>query len=73
MAMRILLALIAGLLIGAAAFHAYYLRLAPPGRCIWDHPFSAGAREACRQRRAAGGYDAAARRALDDLIGDVAK
>ena len=70
--MRILLVFILGLLIGAAGFHAYYVRLAPADRCGWDHPFSDGAREVCRERRTQGGYDAAARRALDTLIENVA-
>jgi hypothetical protein len=68
--MRALIIFIAGLLIGAVAFHAYYLSAAPAKRCAWDHPFDDHRRAACV---AAGlpGYTKAARRELDELVGDV--
>ena len=72
--MRALILLLAGALIGAAAFHLYYLRLDPPARCGWDHPIDVQARATCRTTAAVGGahgYAAKARRDLDSLIGQV--
>lgn len=71
--MRSLILVLVAALLGAAAFHLYYLRLGPPARCGWDHPLDAQARTACREATAsAHGYAAKARRDLDSLIGEVA-
>ena len=74
--MRSLIVLLVGVLLGAATFHLYYLRLAPDARCGWDHPLDAGARARCRTAAAAldlHGYAVKARRDLDSLIGRVAR
>jgi hypothetical protein len=73
--MRTLILLLVGALLGAVAFHAYYLRLAPAARCGWDHPIDEEARASCRAASAATGahgYAAKARHDLDTLIGRVA-
>jgi hypothetical protein len=71
--MRALILLLVGAVLGAAAFHLYYLRLDPPARCGWDHPIDAQARAMCRDAStSAHGYAAKARRDLDSLIGEVA-
>ena len=69
--MRSLLLLLIGLLAGAALFHVYYLRLAPPKRCAWDHPLDRGAREACVSGATFAGYASGARKQLDHLIEDI--
>ena len=71
--MRTLLLLVAGAVIGAAGFHAYYSGLAAPSRCAWDHPLDGRARAACQRLASAHGYDAAGRAALDRLIENVAR
>jgi len=74
--MRSLIIMLAGALLGAAAFHLYYLRLDPPARCGWDHPFDAGRRSDCRSAAAAHdvhGYASKARHDLDSLIGNVSR
>jgi hypothetical protein len=66
--MRNLIMLLAGALLGAAAFHLYYLHLAPTARCGWDHPVDADARRECRAAAVATdlrGYAAKARHELD--------
>ena len=73
--MRNLILLVAAVLLGAAGFHGYYLHLAPPARCGWDHPIDAQARATCHAAAAgagAHGYAAKARHDLDSLIGRVA-
>jgi hypothetical protein len=72
--MRAVILMLVGALIGAAAFHFYYLRLDPAARCGWDHPIDAEARSTCRAATAANahGYAAKARRDLDSLIGKIA-
>jgi hypothetical protein len=73
--MRAVILLLVGALIGAAAFHLYYLGLNPPARCGWDHPIDADARRTCREESIGGtphGYAAKARRDLDSLIGKIA-
>jgi hypothetical protein len=71
--MRNLIVLLVGALLGAAAFHVYYLRLDPPTRCGWDHPVDADARRTCRAavRLDLHGYAVKARRDLDSLIGTI--
>jgi hypothetical protein len=74
--MRTLITLIAGIVIGAAAFHAYYIRLAGSDRCIWDHPLDAGGRAVCHSMRSMAGAsdpDAEARRQMDQLIENVSR
>ena len=73
--MRSLILVMLAALLGAAAFHVYYLRLNSSARCGWDHPFDAQAKADCRAvSKAVGsnGYVAKARRDLDSLIGRVA-
>ena len=73
--MRTLILMLAAALLGAAAFHVYYLGLMSPARCGWDHPIDAQARAICRAAAASGGvhgYAAKARHDLDSLIGRVA-
>lgn len=73
--MRGLILMLAAALLGAAAFHLYYLRLEPIARCGWDHPIDAQAKANCRETSTgagAHGYAAKARRDLDSLIGRVA-
>jgi hypothetical protein len=73
--MRTLILIVMAALFGAAAFHLYYRRLAPPARCGWDHPLDAQARATCRESpvaESAHGYAVKARRDLDSLIGRVA-
>jgi hypothetical protein len=70
--MRVLIIFILGLLIGAAAFHAYYLNQAPAKRCGWDHPFDDSGRKACVPSGSPG-YTKAARGELDDLVGNVSR
>ena len=41
--MRNLILMLVGALLGAVAFHVYYLRLDPSVRCGWDHPIDAEA------------------------------
>lgn len=67
---RNLVVLLVGALIGAALFHAYYLRLPAQTQCAWDHPLDGGARRACVLARQIG-YPAGARAALDDLVGRI--
>ena len=69
--MRILLSLLLGLVVGAAGFHAYYLKLPAADRCSWDHPLSPVARDDCRRAVTVAGYGAAGRAALDKLIEKV--
>jgi len=74
--MRTLLILIAGVVIGATAFHAYYLRQSQSDRCIWDHPLDEGARSICRVMRSgppAADQDPAARQEMDRLIENVSR
>lgn len=73
--MRGLILLLLGAVLGAVAFHVYYLRLDAPARCGWDHPIDAQAKASCRETALAAtahGYAAKARRDLDSLIGQVA-
>lgn len=69
--MRILIALLIGLVAGAACFHVYYLGLDPAPRCGWDHPIDHDAREACEARATFKGYAGGARKKLDDLVGQI--
>jgi hypothetical protein len=68
--LRALIIFVLGALIGAVAFHVYYVRLTPQAQCGWDHPFDDGAKRACVLARQPG-YTAKARAALDDLVGEV--
>ncbi len=55
--MRNLVLLLIGMMLGAALFHVYYLRLDPLARCSWDHPLDAEAKARCRD--AGGGNERA--------------
>ena len=50
--MRNLVLLLIGIMLGAALFHVYYLRLDPLARCSWDHPLDAEAKARCRDAAA---------------------
>ncbi len=71
---RSLVILILGALLGAAAFHAWYLGLKPERRCFWDHPLNPVARAACATTsRDVPVYGARARHELDDLVGKLSR
>lgn len=73
--MRSLILVLVAAVLGAAAFHLCYLRLDPPARCGWDHPFDGPARADCRLASSAAsahGYAAKARRDLNSLIDHIA-
>jgi hypothetical protein len=69
---RAVLALLLGLVVGAAGFHLWYLNQPAAARCGWDHPFDAAARTACRAG-ATPGYAAKARADMDALVGTVSR
>jgi hypothetical protein len=69
--MRSFLLILIGALVGAALFHLYYVRLAPEGRCGWDHPLDDRAKAACVSQASFTGYGKAARHEMDDLVGKL--
>lgn len=70
--LRSLLLLLVGILIGAFAFHAYYLGLGAGQRCGWDHPLDDSGKAACRAAASGAGYTSEARRDMNSLINEVA-